>query len=42
MDAAEGVSGLSRRCSGSECIATLSSTSFDAPVPRASKAFILA
>ena len=34
-------SGLSRR-SGSGCIATVSKTCFDAPIPRASNAFILA
>lgn len=44
MDATVGECGRSRRCSGSgsEWTATLSSTCFDAPVPRASNAFILA
>jgi hypothetical protein len=42
MDAADGECGRSRRCSGSEWIATLLRTSLDAPVPRASNAFILA
>lgn len=43
--AAEGECGRSRRCSGSadsDWIATLSKTSLDAPVPRASNAFIRA
>jgi hypothetical protein len=42
MDTAVGEYGRSRRCSGSGWIATLSRTSLDAPVPRASNAFILA
>jgi hypothetical protein len=42
MDAAEGEWGRSRRCSGSVWMATLSRTSFDAPDPIASNAFILA
>ncbi len=42
MDGAVGESGLSRRCSGSEWIVTGSKTCLDAPIPRASKAFILA
>jgi hypothetical protein len=45
IDAAEGECGLSRRCSGwadSDWIATLSRISLDAPLPRASNAFIRA
>ena len=40
MDGAVGESGLSRRSSGWS--ATVSRTCLDAPIPRASKAFILA
>ena len=41
IDGAVGESGLLRR-SGSGWIATVSKTFLDAPIPRASKAFILA